>query len=276
MGSRTDDKIVISGVPGSSADLNKQHTVTVLSPTTFSVQVDARGGAGKGGSFVRSQPSEVRLLCHGLVRGITWQGPDQNYMQSSQGAAVSQPAVFPVNTDNHDKAYKLAVGNTAAEAVAALLAPGEVDQDLLTALQSDLLSELVTTAQLQYELHERRFNGVRGGNVFLIRQEPDEPDASKAAEPPKPGVANSIPASLRKLLRDVNTKQQRSDDLSRRVEDLRWQVYALWYLWTNEIRHGVTEDKRPRVELLKGQLAIATKALEDRANRLEARQGRAG
>ena len=149
-GLKNNDKIVISGVRGSNADLNEEHTVTVLSPTTFSVPVDARGGAGKGGSFVRSQSSEVqtkphtspeRLLCHGLVRGITWQGPDQNYTQSSQGAAVSQPAVFPVNTDNHDKAYKLAVGNTAAEAVAALLAPGEVDQDLLTALQGDLLSQ---------------------------------------------------------------------------------------------------------------------------------------
>ena len=128
------------------------------------------------------------------------------------GALHNQPAVFPVNTDNHNKAYKLAVGNTAAEAVAALLAPGEVDQDLLTALQGDLLSQLVTAVELQYELHERRFNGVRGGSIFLIRQEPDLPDANQATEPPKPGGANSIPAGLRQLLRDLNAKQHRCDE----------------------------------------------------------------
>ena len=179
-------------------------------------------------------------------------------MQSPAGAAVSQPAVFPANLDNHKKAYKLAVGNAAAEAVAALLAPGEVDQDLLTALQGDLLSQSVTTAELQYELHERRFNGVRGGSIFLIRQEPDLADANKAAEPPQPGGANSIPAGLRKLLNDLNAKQQSCDDLSRRVEDLRWQVYALWYLWTNELKGpGATA----RSKELDRQLNVAKKAL---------------
>lgn len=187
-------------------------------------------------------PSPARLLCHGLARGITWQGPKHNYMQSPGGADVSQPVVFPPNPDHHNKAYKLAVGNTAAEAVAALLVPGAVDQDLLTALQGDLLSQSVTTAELQYELHERRFNGVRGGSIFLIRPEPDLPDTNGVAEPPKAGGANSIPAGLRKLLSDLNARQQRCDDLSRRVEDLRWQVHALWYLLTNERKvHGDTD-----------------------------------
>jgi hypothetical protein len=208
-------------------------------------------------SEIEPQPLPARLLCHGLVRGITWQGATHNYMQSPTGAAVSQPAVFPANPDNHKKAYKLALGNTAAEAVAALLAPGEVDQDLLTALQGDLLSQSVTAAELQYELHERRFNGVRGGNLFLIRPEPDLPGTSNAAEPPQAGRANSIPAGLRKLLRELNAKQQRCDDFSRRVGDLRWQVYALWYLWTDTIRGGVNE----RANELDRQLGVAKKAL---------------
>ena len=41
-GLKNNDKIVISGVRGSNADLNKEHEVTVLSPTTFSVRVDAK------------------------------------------------------------------------------------------------------------------------------------------------------------------------------------------------------------------------------------------
>jgi hypothetical protein len=207
---------------------------------------------------IKPHTSPARLLCHGLVRGITWQGPTHNYMQSEEGAASSQPAVFPANPDNHTKAYKLAVGNTAAEAVAALLVPGAVDQDLLTALQGDLLSQSVTAAELQHELHERRFNGVQGGSIFLIRPEPDLPDTNQTAGPPKAAGTNPIPAGLRKLLRDLNARQQRCDDLSRRVEDLRWQVYALWYLWTNELRgRGVSE----RSNELDRQLKVAKKAL---------------
>jgi len=208
-------------------------------------------------SEIKPQPLPTRLLCHGLVRGITWQGATHNYMQSPEGADVSQPAVFPPNPDSHDNAYKLAVGNAAAEAVAALLTPGAVDQDLLTALQGDLLSQSVTAAELQYELHERRFNGVRGGNIFLIRPEPDLPDTDKAAEPPQARGANPIPAGLRKLLRELNARQQRCDDFSRRVEDLRWQVYALWYLWTDAIRGGVNE----RANELDRQLGVAKDAL---------------
>lgn len=202
------------------------------------------------------QTSPASLLCHGLVRGITWRGPKHNYMQSPAGADVSQPAVFPTNSDSHTKAFKLAVGNTPAEAVAALLVPGAVDQDLLTALQGDLLSQPVTAAALQHELHERRFNGVRGGSLFLIRPEPDLPDTNNAAEPA--GGAHPIPAGLRRLLRDLNAKQQRYDELSRHVEDLRWQVYALWYLWTNELRGpGVSA----RSNDLDRQLKVAKSAL---------------
>jgi hypothetical protein len=207
---------------------------------------------------IKPPTSPARLLCHGLVRGITWQGPTHNYMQSEEGAASSQPAVFPANPDNHTKAYKLAVGNTAAEAVAALLVPGAVDQDLLTALQGDLLSQSVTAAELQHELHERRFNGVQGGSIFLIRPEPDLPDTNQTTGPPKAAGTNPIPAGLRKLLRELNARQQRCDDLSRRVEDLRWQVYALWYLWTNELRgRGVSA----RSNELDKQISVAKKAL---------------
>ena len=60
-GLKHNDKIVISGVTGSNADINGEHPVTVLSPTTFSVPVDASGHAGQGGSFVRSQPSDIAV-----------------------------------------------------------------------------------------------------------------------------------------------------------------------------------------------------------------------
>ena len=52
------DIVVIAGVAGSSPTINGERTVTVITPTTFSVAVDTSGGsAGTGGSFVRGNSS---------------------------------------------------------------------------------------------------------------------------------------------------------------------------------------------------------------------------
>jgi hypothetical protein len=53
-GLATGDKILISGVEDSDADINGEQTVTVISDLTFSVAVDASTHAGTGGSFVRT------------------------------------------------------------------------------------------------------------------------------------------------------------------------------------------------------------------------------
>lgn len=47
-------KVLISGVSGSIADINGEQVATVLTPTTFSVAVNASTHAGTGGQFVRS------------------------------------------------------------------------------------------------------------------------------------------------------------------------------------------------------------------------------
>lgn len=53
-GLTTGQVVLISGVAGSSADINGERTVTVISPTTFSVAVNATGSGGTGGSFVKA------------------------------------------------------------------------------------------------------------------------------------------------------------------------------------------------------------------------------
>jgi hypothetical protein len=54
-GLTTGDKVLISGVSGSSPTINGEQTVTVISTTTFSVAVNTSAGSGgTGGSFVRS------------------------------------------------------------------------------------------------------------------------------------------------------------------------------------------------------------------------------
>jgi hypothetical protein len=193
-----------------------------------------------------------RILCHGVVRGIDWKGPDESY----------------IKMNDWDRSYKLSVGNTAGEAMAALLAPGEVDQDLLTALQGDVLTHPVTTADLLYELHERRFVGVQGDTVYVIRperNESDQPGANGSSGQPGTNAANLIPSKLRKLLSDLNTKQEKLDDLWRRLEDWRWQVYAQWYWWVLELRKTdakpeEAKKRKERIELAKQALVSAYQA----------------
>lgn len=53
-GLTTGDVVLISGVEDSDADINGEHTVTVVDEYTFSVAVDASTSGGTGGSFVRA------------------------------------------------------------------------------------------------------------------------------------------------------------------------------------------------------------------------------
>ena len=202
----------------------------------------------------RAAEAPSRLLCHGLVRGITWHGGDWNYMQpSDKGDSLSQPEVFPRNEENHEQAYQVAVGNTGGEALAALLAKGNVDQDLLAALHDGLLGQPVTAAELQYELHSRRFDAIQGGTTFAIQPEPDysELKDAQAVNQSSRGRATILPGPLADLLRRLNEKQRECDRLARKVADCRWQVYALWYVWTSELKRGEDSD---RITKLRSQL----------------------
>lgn len=197
----------------------------------------------------------TRLLFHGFVRGIRWPKPEK----SAAGTVANQSSVFPPNINKYEEEYKIAVGNTPAEAVAALFAQGSLDQDLLTALQDDMLSQPVTAAEMQYGLHERRFSGIHGGTIFQIREEPDQPETGTVLQPPKQVSEKQIAAELRGQLHDLNASQRKYDEISRRMEDCRWQVYALWYLRTSA-KKAIGSQKRK--EELKEQLDKALEALK--------------
>jgi hypothetical protein len=75
-GLTTGDKILISGVSDSDADINGEQTVTVISDLTFSVAVDASTHAGTGGSFVRTSTANGAIgflhvtECSGLTNFV--------------------------------------------------------------------------------------------------------------------------------------------------------------------------------------------------------------
>ena len=153
-------------------------------------------------------------------------------------AGLSQPAVFALTPEEHLEAHKIGIGNNPAEAMAALLTPGEIEQDLLVALHDDVVSRPVTTTDLLYELHERRFTSIHGGALFQIRHEENQVETPGGNDAHRSAGARPVPAELRKLLDELNAKQQMCDQLSCLVEEWRQKVYMLWHLWIRECRNS--------------------------------------
>jgi hypothetical protein len=217
--------------------------------------VEAQGWSVDGLKECDSLPGGI--LCHGLIKGIIWQGRDKNYMQpSGQGLDLNCPSIFPLTQQEINESYRVGIGTTPSEAIAALLVPGELNQDLLTALQNNVVSQPNTISELQYELHERGFASVYGGTSFHLRQESNQSNINIPDTSQKPAGEPPLPADLREFLNKLNDAQQQYDDLSRILKDWSWQVYSLWYLWTDknrEFRSMGNKEARSMANYLKYQ-----------------------
>ena len=157
-----------------------------------------------------------RVLCHGAITGINqWTNKDAFY---DSGVPRLD-----------DQTFKLVVGNTAVEALAALLQNnlGNELAELLGAFQYDLLSELEQPGGddiLQRKLHERTFSPtVRGIRWDLSQASPQtSQDSPNSSSPP-------IPGDITDLLEALNTSQR---EINRLIREKRWlqsELYAMWY-----------------------------------------------
>lgn len=152
-------------------------------------------------------PSE--LVCHGTVSGIQWKTKDTRYDTS-----------IP-----RDKDVKVAAGDTAVEALAALFR-GQLlnDQlvDLLEAFQYDLLSDLEGLGgqdAFEQKVHEKGYRPLTHGICWdLIAEE----QTGEEKTPP-------IPGDIRMLLEMVNIQQRQINLLKRERDAARSQLYAAWY-----------------------------------------------
>ena len=153
-----------------------------------------------------------RTLCHGGLVNIQWQGLDRNYGTGSVGTASSAT---------------VAIGDSAAEAFAALLAPGEASvQQALVVFQHGQASQASDFNQLGDLLHRDGFSAVPGGKRWSI-----EPVARR-------GVAEGAPLSLsaefQNSLRRLNRTQRAVDRQTRTVESLRGRLFACWVTWAGK------------------------------------------
>ena len=161
-----------------------------------------------------------RILCHGFIHSVPWQGYD------GQGYVTTPP-----------DSIGIAVGNTAAEAVAALVAsrlgeaPGvargghEVAR-LLEALQYQLLTRPVEQdGPHDRVIHAARFAPHPGGWYWQVTKK--EPDQASA---PDGGVAEpALTPDQQESLGKLNVAQRRLDALKRRCASLQCELYALWW-----------------------------------------------
>ncbi|MFW2372224.1 MAG: hypothetical protein ACN4GM_03820 [Gammaproteobacteria bacterium] len=136
---------------------------------------------------------------------------------------------------------KTAMGNTAIEAVSALLCEGagagsEVET-LVSALAYDLLAdpnESPAMADLEAEIHRRRFVPLPGGSVWELQKAErplDLPGQSMThTSAGAPHKSPDIPEVLAGELKQLNAAQQRLDALSRELAGLQWDYYFSWCL----------------------------------------------
>jgi hypothetical protein len=159
-----------------------------------------------------------RTLCNGGVVGLRWQGPDHKY----PAATVGSPTI--------------AIGGSAAEALAALLQPDNKPlQQVLCAFQHGQATQVSETYQLGDLLHRHGFGAAPGGELWSI--EPvARPAATESSRPP-------MSAQVQDLLGEINKAQQTLDQHLRKIESLRWRLFACWATWASKQRGP--HSKRP-------------------------------
>jgi len=202
-------------------------------------------------ALVKALPAGV--LCHGTVRNIC-------------GKTEGRP-FKDFETPNN---YWVDLGNTSAESFAARVARERISgqksqntgyvnllEDLVTALQVGLLTQRVNTAEMDAELHQQGFAAVAGGKRWVIQQAVKEPPNKAITSPPS--ALPALPADLQKKLDKLNERERECERRERLLRDYRWELYALWYRWT--------DAKKGKYFKLAGELEQNLKVLEEFVDR---------
>ena len=172
--------------------------------------------AARGWTFSPAQPSPSGSIYAGLLQGIAW-SPDIAYIHG-------QPVQRPVPA-------RVAIGNTAAEALAAYftarIKPGEsLFETLLTAFQYGLTETFKQPSaggltKLQEQVHDQRFAGMEGGTVYsIVSADDSRPDS---------GELIGLPAPLADALDQLNVLREQADQCAFHADWYRWQMFTDWY-----------------------------------------------
>lgn len=169
------------------------------------------------------QPLPVQSVYHGLVNDLVW-----------------QTSSVPPRVDNNAGAMKVAIGYTAIDALAAIIAqaeqgemPAPADLEMmLEAFQYDrlnLLDEPDATAQLELKIRQAWFGSTPGGTLWNIvpvaqGQTTADPLGREAAPPAAP-----LTEAQAVWLVALNQNQRQFDAAQRELLTMQWTLFALWW-----------------------------------------------
>ncbi len=166
-------------------------------------------GLGWWCSDLKDAALPLQTLCHGGVVDIKWQGSNQQY-PAPRGSAAT-----------------VAIGGSAAEALAALLAPNRQKdkslQQVLCAFHHGQATQVSDQHQLGELLHRHSFNAAPGGTHWSIEPKRRSPEAKDTLPP--------VSENVQRLLDELNQAQQALDQHAREIESLRWRLFACWVTW---------------------------------------------
>lgn len=178
-------------------------------------------------------------LVSGLTQEIAW----NQETPTSDTPFLASPSRMPFWTD----AVKLAVGNTTAESMSALISSDlppaggtgvlESYEFLLDALQLGILRDIESTqgsqiATLSEAVHSKSFGSRSGGQLWSITQQPDP--TAKPGAPPSAATEVTLPLLLAEQLHLLNTAQQAYDRAQDRLAELRRQLFMDWVTYVKQ------------------------------------------
>jgi hypothetical protein len=190
----------------------------------------------------------TQTLCHGSIYGIQWKKKDGGEKYRSRIPFLDE------------KNCTVAIGNTSAEAMAALLAKQlqkPALENLLTALSDDLLSKDTAYLEMESRLHQHRFGSSAGGAEFVIQKK-------QAAEgQPLAATDATPPHDLEESLTRLNELQRDYDRQAQNLNAECWELYATWYKWALEYLNNRAEPAQitPILEREKKKLQDLTQSL---------------
>jgi hypothetical protein len=194
-----------------------------------------------------------RTLCHGLIYKIQWENHRAVYESS-----------LPFLDD---KNCKIAVGNTSAEALAALLAK-ELDscgaEDLMNAFQGDILSKNNAPEELNALLHQNRFGSFPGGHTFSVQKK-------TGSEDPSTEISEVVvPEDIARQAARINELENNCAGRKRKLDSYRWELYATWYKQALAYTKGEAPDQfAGQINALTARIAQEDKRLKEDLNQLK-------
>lgn len=171
-----------------------------------------------------SSAEPAGTLLHGLVAGIDWD-PEK------KGGYRQEPSERP----------NFAIGNTAAEALSALLASKggsstlPLNEELFNALQLGIAGDLdsrESSSAVRGALHRSAFGAEPGGTIWSIVPAEASPRSQFWGEAGTPAATNPLflfSRSLGERLDALNRLQMGCDALGFRLASFRWQTFSDWY-----------------------------------------------